>query len=157
MREGHELADSLLPGDIKGLTKQQLKDLKAGKGSPKHLLKKYADRQYLTQIKSKHAKKHTVVDSVESSQSFGATLETRSVKESTNSPPNKSTPRDGRIRNTSIIDSSPTKSPSLSHVLRYVNSLKVGKAKSYGVDCIKSTVDEKLELSTFLVGGCRNF
>ena len=40
--EDHGLADFLAPGDIKGLTKQELKDLKEGKRSPIHLVEKYS-------------------------------------------------------------------------------------------------------------------
>ena len=38
----HGLPDFLAPGDIKGLTKQELKDLKEGKRSPIYLFEKYS-------------------------------------------------------------------------------------------------------------------
>ena len=136
LREGHEVADSLLPSDIKGLTKQQLKDLKEGKGSPKDLNEKYAKLQHLSQLKSKYVKKHTVEESDDSILSFGIDPGRSIIKESLESPPNKASPRFGGIHDPSILDGSSTKSPSLSHVLNYVNSLKVGKAESSVVDCV---------------------
>ena len=36
-REDFKVADSLLPGDAKGLTKKQLRDLRQGRWSPLHL------------------------------------------------------------------------------------------------------------------------
>ena len=50
-----------MPGDLKGLTKQQLKHLKRGKGSPRHLIKKYWDQLNSSRPKSKHTEQHTVV------------------------------------------------------------------------------------------------
>ena len=60
-REGHDLADSLVPGDLKELTKQHLKHFKRGKGSPRHLIKKYWDQLNSSRPKSKHTEQHTVV------------------------------------------------------------------------------------------------
>ena len=45
-RERYEMLDSLVPSDIKGLTKKQLKGLKEGKSSPVHLIENWKEQNY---------------------------------------------------------------------------------------------------------------
>ena len=53
-KEGNEIADSMVPCDLKGLTKKQLRDLREGKESPQNLVKKYLEQSYISPKKKQY-------------------------------------------------------------------------------------------------------
>ena len=149
----------MVPGDLKGLTKQQVKDLKKGKGSPKHLIEKYSVQEHFSRIKSNHPERHTAVKSDASSLSFGLAPCKSSIDcVHRNSPPNKASPRFGKKGFQDSLDASSTKSPSLTNVLNFVNSLNKEKAGLPSGDCVTYLTEDKEEdLNLSRKGSCALF
>ena len=125
------LVDCLKPADIKGLTRRQRRDLKEGRKSPEHLIRKYTKKQSLKvnhEDNQKVSKEGWSSNNVPVENCFlppakpsRASVFELDIQRNENSPPNTLSSAQLKARSKSTLDGDTSQSLSLSKVVKYAN------------------------------------
>ena len=139
------LADSLTPNDIKGLTKKQVRELKEGIKSPKHLIEKYTKQQLSKENLVTNQKELEDVRSVSNKLPqtgiFISPVELQTVlafgldsRKTDVSSADKRLPTHPKIKPQSTLDSDSSQHVSLSKVSKFAKSKQCRNEKYPGIE-----------------------